>query len=378
MSLKKVGIITLNSYFNYGNRLQNYAAQEVLKSLGLSVETIKVKNVVPVFPKEKFNPTEKFKRLIKMSMRTFKNKMWHKLNQAKIIEAEKDRTKKMIDFSKKYIIETDYTIEENNIPSHLNQSYDYFVTGSDQVWNPNFLVVSSIHFLQFADKNKRIAFSPSFGVSEIPKEKTEQFSKWLSEMHSLSVREDTGANIIKELTGREALVLADPTLLLTKEKWLEIAKASTNRPNEKYILTYFLGEISIDYQNQIKKIAKDNKMKIVNLAKVEEIKVYQTDPSEFIDFIAHASLICTDSFHGSVFSILMQRPFIVYDRISPGLSMYDRINTLLSKFNLENRKSSDLDIHKNIFNIDYTNTQLILDKERNRTINYLKEALNIV
>ena len=110
------------------------------------------------------------------------------------------------------------------MPDDLSDQYDYFITGSDQVWNPNYLYGSSIYFLAFAPKHKRIAFAPSFGVSEIKPEYVERYKEWLSGMHRLSVREDDGAKIIKRINRKRRPVLVDPTMLLTKEKWLSIAK----------------------------------------------------------------------------------------------------------------------------------------------------------
>src|SRR5699024_7327637 len=131
------------------------------------------------------------------------------------------------EFSHKFIKETDFKITDDYLPNKLND-YDFFVTGSDQVWNPFFTNSSSLYFLTFAPRKKRIAYAPSFGISEVPDLLRENFTKWLSEIEHLSVREDAGADIIKQLTNRDSEVVADPTLLLTKESWLSIAEPAFN------------------------------------------------------------------------------------------------------------------------------------------------------
>ena len=371
--MKKIGIITLNGYFNYGNRLQNYALQEVLKELGFEVETIiKTKKQKDSSNKRTVGKLKQknLKELYKVAYRKALNSLYKsKLNE--------QRTQIFKDFSYTYIRETDFCISDNNIPEDLFQRYDYFVTGSDQVWNPTYKHNSSIEFLTFVPPEKRIAYAPSFGVSEIPEKDRENYTAWLSELAHISVREEAGAKIIKELTGREAPVLVDPTMLLTKEKWLSIAKAPDSKPKNDYLLTYFLGEIPRDRRKRLNDIAKKNDLKIVNLAQIKDRKAYLSGPSEFIDYINNSSLFCTDSFHGAVFSVLLDTPFIVFNREDDSPSMNSRIDTLLKKFKLESRSANFELSNTQIFDVDYSHTIPILEKERAKSLNYLKNALSI-
>lgn len=377
--MKKVAVLTLNGYFNYGNRLQNYALQEIIKSFSCDVETII--NV----SKPKYNRDNSLKKRInnlkgqtpKEIYKKSKYKLWVKLNKTKIQYNEKIRTEIFKSFTLDYIKETNYKICDDNIPPGLENEYDYFVTGSDQVWNPSYIYDSSIYFLTFAPKNRRIAYAPSFGVSDIPDEYKENYKKWISGINKLSVREDDGAKIIKDLTGRDVPVLVDPTLLLTKEKWMTISKEASNKPKEKYLLTYFLGGVPEIYKRQIKKIAKENNLEIVKLGDITEKDTYITGPSEFIDYINSCSIFCTDSFHGVVFSILMEKPFIVYERMGTSSSMFSRIETLLNKFNLNSRKAENIRTDEEAFNIDYSHVPPLLEAERNKAINYLRDALNV-
>ncbi|MBM7869848.1 hypothetical protein JOC70_001318 [Clostridium pascui] len=379
--MKKIGIITLNGYFNYGNRLQNYALQEVLRSLGFHVETILIDNNTSNTRRKNINLISKIKKIKGMKINkifektTFK--LWYYTHKNKIKKYNNERVQRFIKFTHDHILETKYCISDNKILNDLANSYDYFVTGSDQVWNPRYNKGSSIYFLTFAPKIKRVAYSPSFGLSSIPTEYLENYKTWISEMASISVREEAGARTIKKLTGRDAPVLIDPTLVLSKGKWLSIAKHAPNKPKKRYLLTYFLGEGIHNHKDVIKQIALENKLEIVNLANIKDFKAFITCPSEFIDYINSASMFFTDSFHGCVFSILLEKPFIVFDRIENGPSMNSRIDTLLSTFNLQSRKWENIKDKKQVFDIDYSHVQPILEIERQKAFNYLKEALNV-
>lgn len=357
--MKKIGIVTLNGYFNYGNRLQNYALQETLNSLGFSVQTIR------------FNRDRK-----KNYYKSYLMKIKKLVTSPSAYSIEKKRHEIFIDFSNEYIVETERIFNMDDDLTSLNSEFDYFIVGSDQVWNPNMNRVSSFFFLDFAEKNKRVAYAPSFGISKLSMEISSKYQKWIKGIPHLSVREDDGAKIIKDLTDRDVSVLVDPTVLLAKEKWLDIAKPANNKPSDEYLLTYFLGGIPNEYKEQINEIAEMRRLKIINLGDISEKDTYRTGPSEFIDYIKDCSIFCTDSFHGAVFSILLEKPFLVYQR--KGLvSMYSRIDTLLNKFKLHERKFDNIEINEKVFEVDFSHSLSILEKEREQSFNFLKNALKI-
>lgn len=379
--IKKIGILTINDYTNYGNRLQNYASQEVLKSLGFSVETVVNNTKRTNNLNQGINITNKIGNLKGMAIEEIfekiRFKLWSYVYKNKVQECKDKKIEAFKKFTSVNISETDYSISKDNIPSDLSEKFDYFVTGSDQVWNPMYRDGSPIDFLTFAPKNKKIAYAPSFGISQIPGEHGANYSTWLSEMSSLSVREGAGAGIIKKLTGRDAIVLVDPTLMLSKEKWLSISKGASNKPKDEYLLTYFLGKVTKDNRKAIKQIALKKNLQIVNLADIKDMDRYIADPSEFIDYINCASVFITDSFHGAAFSILLEKPFVIYDRIGTLHSMNSRMDTLLSTFNLNSRKGSNITSINEVFNVDYSHVPAILEVERKKAIDYLKEALHV-
>ena len=373
--LLKIGIITLNGYFNYGNRLQNYALQEVIKGLGFEVDTIIKENAKETNGKRKI--TDRIKSLSTRSLPEVISIVEKKYTNKAYKQRINRRTDIFKEFSQKYINETEYAISEDNILEGLADQYDFFVVGSDQVWNPHYQKGSSIEFLTFAPQQKRVSYAASFGINSIPDEYVDDYSKWLSEMNHISVREHVGANIVEELTGREVEVVLDPTLLLSKDEWLDIAEVASDKPKKGYVLTYFLGKVSKERKSYIQKIAKENDLEIINLAQLNEIVSYLSGPSEFIDYINTADIFLTDSFHGAAFSIMLNTPFIVFDREGNSPSMSSRIDTLLGTFKLESRAFNNFTNDDELFEVDFSKVPSILEVEKEKAMSYLKTALNI-
>lgn len=358
MSNKKIGIITINDFNNYGNRLQCYAVQEVLKDDGYIVENIYN------------NGIGNFKIIIREAKHIVKvifniNNERKKINRKKCF---KDFNQK-IKFSK-------FKIINNKVNKKLNEYYNYFIVGSDQVWNPFFENNSMADLLNFANAEKRIAFAASFGVDSLPKNKYNIYEKELQYFRAISVREKTAKNIIEKMNLEENVeVIVDPTMLLSAEKWDEVAKKPIQYQGQKYILNYFLGDLSIERKNEIYKIAKNNGYEVINILDKKD-KYYATGPSEFIWLEKNAELICTDSFHSSVFAILYKKPFIVFDRIQhDSHKMNSRIENLIENFKLKNRKYNEKNITDENLKCDYTEAYKILDNERIVAKNFLKYAL---
>jgi len=378
--MKKAAILTITDYVNYGNRLQNYATQELLKSLNLDV--VSIGNIAIPEHKTELPLPERIINVLKLSPVSLFNKAVGKIharkNRRKYQLGQRAKEKSFREYSAKYMQETDYVISRNNLPENLGNRYDYFFVGSDQIWNPNIRYGSPVDFLTFAPKNKRIALSPSFGVSTIPSEFSLRYGQWLSEMEFLSVREQAGADIIKNLTGRETPVLVDPTLMLTKEQWLAVSENGRKKPTKAYLLTYFIGAVSSKRKKILTEIAIKNGLEIVQLASLDDIDRYDANPGEFIDYINSASLVCTDSFHAIIFSMQMEKPFVVFDREGKSAPMSSRIETLLSKFKFESRKYSKLQHSTDIFQIDFSHLPEILKLERTKVYEYLNKAVQTV
>lgn len=378
--MKKIGIITICDNRNYGNRLQNYASQEFLKSLGLKPETI-VNRSPPAGKGARLGLVARMKRMISTPIPVLFHRIVMKakdrINRKTYQRLLELKVKANEMFTATHIQTTPFEIDIHHIPEDLSDSYDFFLVGSDQVWNPNFRHGSPIDFIQFAPREKRIAFSPSFGISEIPEEYRDTYRQWLNEMAFLSVREHTGAGIIRSLTGREAEVLVDPTLMLTRGQWQQLARPARHKPPGDYLFTYFLGDVSRKRNRLIEQIARQHQLEIVRISSLKDIKRYVTDTAEFVDYIQSSSIVLTDSFHGAVFSLLFEKPFVVFNREGKSAVMSSRIDSLLSTFQLQSRTFDSLGNTGNYFDIDFSHVQPLLEKERIKARTYLLRALNL-
>lgn len=351
--MKKVGIITILDNDNYGNRLQNYAVQTILKKKGC--DTVTLKNIPQFNEKNKF-----FLRGIKYFLKG-KHKSQNEQRSQRFQEFNKN-----IVYSKKIV--TPF--------SKIKNEFDFFITGSDQVWNPTFGRLRDVDLLYFAQNSQKISFSASFGISNLPKEYRPKVKKNLADFKAISVREKAGQNIVEELTNRnDVAVLVDPTMLLTPKEWDEVSKRPEQLQTNRYILNYFLGELSEKRKQEIDKIAQENDCEVIHILD-KNSPFYQTGPSEFLYLEKNAFLICTDSFHACVFAILYNKPFIVFDREDKNISMNSRIETLIHKFNLKNREFKGTITKENL---DYDNTQVyeILEKERKKADLFLTNALEM-
>lgn len=363
--MKKIGIITMIGD-NFGNRLQNYALQEYLKKIDVQPETIY--NSVYDLPQKK-NKIIDIPRKIYVHLKNILLKRLYKKITHERLNLYDQFNNKYIQFSKEKLVKK-YDLKE------LYNKYDKFIVGSDQVWNPYAYRNKEIDFLLFSKKEKNISYAASFGVENIEKQFESIYKKGLNNFKYISVREDKGKEIIKKITNRNDIeVLIDPTMLLTQEEWIKIEKKPLCLKEKKYILNYFLGDISLNRKEQIEKIAQEYDCEIINILDKKD-PFYVSGPSEFLYLERNAFLICTDSFHSCIFAILFNTPFIVFNREDKSVNMNSRIETLLSKFKLQDRYYKGK-IDKKLLRANYTEAYHILERERQKSYEFFKKTLNI-
>jgi len=354
------GIVSLYGYFNYGNRLQSYAAQEVIRSLGFDTEVIYIQS-----NKEKIRECLKkvyFSKLAQIFLRSSQN--------------SRDKYKRQQNFEK---FNKDFIATKRYTSVVKIKDADYFVLGSDQVWNPKRYndIKKDLFFLTFTSNEKKVCFAPSFGLSELPINWKPYFAEKLKTFPLISVRETAGKKIIKELIGRDAEVIVDPTLMLKADDWANIARKPKNiKLEEKYVLNYFIGDTP---QKAIEKgdyFTESFNYPVYNLLDSTTSGLYISGPSEFLYLIKNATLVQTDSFHACVFSFLFEKPFLLYAREGADTDMLSRLETLFSTFDLE-RKYVDSGLYNDDFECDYSVGYERLEEERTKAINFLKKAMHI-
>lgn len=205
---------------------------------------------------------------------------------------------------------------------HLNADYDVFICGSDQIWNPKFF--DGRYMLDFVSDDKiKIAFSPSFGTTNIPNSLKELYKKKLSRLDAISVREDVGCKIVQNLIHKNASHLCDPTLLLSAKDWERALQFRSQQG--KYILCYFLSDNEW-YLDMVKKVQNylNLPIRIIGVKRMsytfKNSEIIHPGPNEFVQVIANANFVITDSFHGMLFSTNFNRKYMVLQRFSEKMS----------------------------------------------------------
>ena len=359
--MKKIGIVTIIDYYNFGNRLQNYAVSYILnKRLGCKAITL-----------------EGYKdQLIQGGFyRWAKERLVLQLCRIPSF-AEKHLNPRMVrwfnfsEWSRRWIPRKRF-YNCDRLPGSVNAKFDLFITGSDQVWNyriKNFRPED--FFLSFAEDKKKNSLSASFGVDQLPEAQRQLFRHRLSGFSHISVREDAGAGIVKELTGKDAVVLLDPVMALNKDEWIRVEKNPKVDISKPYVLKYYLGKEG----KSIDKWAEKEGYSVYELMNEKKKELYSAGPGEFISLIRHASLVCSDSFHCIAFSILFSIPFIVYERQGTEDYMTSRLDTLLGKFGFQNRWEHML-CPEEYLHCDFKGVPDQLKKEQTKFMDYLKSIV---
>lgn len=262
----------------------------------------------------------------------------------------------------------------------LNDSFDVFVTGSDQVFNPEITGNEAAYYLAFSRK-ARFSYAASFGKNSIPKASIDLVKKELEKFTRISVREIDGVLLTKELIGKDAQVNIDPTMLLSGEEWrlLELPPKKIKMP---YILLYNMltSEYLFDIADQL--CQKLNiKVIVVNYKshrlrnKYKRFNYFESlSPQEFLWVIDHASYVLTSSFHGTVFSILFHKQFL--DILPTNEPRNIRITNLLEIVGLSERYYLSGDVLNAIEkDIDWKSVESILEMNRTESLNYIKEIV---
>lgn len=303
----KVQIFTILDY-NYGNRLQNYALQEIFKKYNFDVSTFGsnrgCKNNIMSRISDNFLKRN-LKNLYRL-LRNFKRHDYKKING----KAFKEFNRKLV-FEKK-----------------IDYNADYYITGSDQVWNLK-LFPSQYHFMLGFNKEKKknIAIAPSICSYSLSKNDKDEISKYIYNFKALSCREEQGTQLLKDNFNVDCHTIIDPTLMLSKEEWMKIEKKPMYLKKPKYILTYFLGTLSIDRRELINKLADLEGLAIIEVPSFK--RRTQIGPSEFIYLIHHAELILTDSYHALIFSYIFEKNVRVLTREQLGtIGMNSRMESL--------------------------------------------------
>lgn len=364
---KRIGIVTLYTD-NFGSCLQAYALYKCIENFGNQPTLIKYRETIT----KRHSPL-----LYKLFHTSFKT-LLYVLTHRKNINLRKSCFE---EFRSSMFTFTSKEYSDNDEREELNRLFDVFVCGSDMMWCEVFEKDWNQFFLQFADKNKRIAYAPSFGVNQISEENHQRCLELLSGFPSsrLSCREVAGTHMIKESFGLSAFHALDPTMLFDKQQWNSIIKNDVPLIKGSYILTYLFGGTSGGRKNIFEQVKKWDlgDLRSIDGDRRTTIKG-KLGPLEFVRLFRDAAFVITDTFHGLIFSLIFEKPFVVLTREDGvhWVKYSDRITSTLEMLNIGERY---LDMNSNIpghfRTLDYAEINSVLSLKRNESLNYLRNAI---
>ena len=385
---KKVGLVTCYFKNNYGSMLQAYATKKFLDNNGIENETINIDyNKDFKVGKRKYYASQitNFK-FIKNKMGMIKLKFQKKLNK-ELGKNIATRNKKYKEY-RRVINLSRSSNDYNDLTNQAKELYTDVVVGSDQLWLP-VNVVSDYYTLNWVpDDINKVSYATSFGFSSIPEKYDDLYKKFLNRINHLSTREESGVKIIEDITEKKAKLVCDPTILLAKEDW---KKEIDEEPiyKEKYILCYFLGN-NIEHRKFAERLKEKTGSKIVSLNHSDEYVKYSdtfcdyapfdVGPKEWINLIENAEYVCTDSFHGTVFSILFNKKFFDFRRHNnkSKVSTNSRIDSLLDVAGISKDRilTGNEDIDKVLeYEIDYDKVNENIEKFRKDSQDWFLNSL---
>lgn len=386
--MKKVGIVSCYFKDNYGSMLQAYATKKILDNNNIPNETISIRrNKDFKKGKIKYYITQLFNfSFIKTKFGMIKFKLDKILNK-NLKKNIAIRTKKYKEFRKEFNM-SESTTTYKELTYLCQKKYSDVIVGSDQLWLPVNVVADYYTLNWVPDNINKISYATSFGVSKIPQKYNKKYKSFLQRINHLSVREDTGIRLTKEIANKDAELVCDPTILLTREEWEEVATPG-RIIKDKYILCYFLGK-NIEHRKFAERLKQETGYKIVSLNHADEyvkysdiyadIIPYDIGPKEWINLIKNAEYVCTDSFHGTVFSILFNKIFFNFRRYNPKNknNTNSRLDSLLNIAGISNERiltgTEKVDKVLN-YTINYKNVNKNIDKFREKSKKWLLDSI---
>lgn len=359
--MKKISFITVHVGFNFGSKLQAIATSEVFKKLGYT--PICVNYIPPRVKYERYwktafsNPIKFIRRLLFFPI--------HRISRHNF----DGYLSKHCKVSKPFYAEDDF---RKNCPKA-----DVYVSGSDQLWNYKHNEGNDKHYFFDGIKGKKIAYASSIGMTSLPDDYAAYVKEQLSQYSAISVRERSAVELLEKM-GISAIHVLDPTFMLNKEEWKPFA--SKRLVKEKYIFVYLpynIKDKDLIYRS-VRKVAKEKNLKVVSYSdnvikdKYAEQTIYFVNPGDVFSLILHAEVVMTNSFHGTAFSINLNKQFWTY---MPS-SFSTRITSILNLCGLNDRLLEEEISDKQMSEVaDFTHTDNVLQQERQKAYDFLTKAL---
>lgn len=370
--MRKIGIMSMERIFNYGSFLQAYSLKNMIKSLNYDT------CFVDYHPGKILVKTNETNSLLRKVM---------KVNETIKVHTSLQNKLKYINYKKNYAANYYPLLGLKSEKNYLTNDLKTLVIGSDEVFN---CVQSNVNvgfskdlFGANSKADRLISYAASFGNTTIEKlnkyKISDQIAKWLNEFDSLSVRDENSKKIVQKLTNKKVVENLDPVLIYFNPEILSNILLKYEVPRQKYLLLYgYSGRFSLSECRKIKKFAQENNLKILCIGGIQHCcdEFIDCSPFEVLSYFNNAEYVITDTFHGTIMSIINHRPFVTIIR-EEGYGNSQKLQDLLNKLGLSNRKITDLnnlaDYFKNLIN--YENIEVILNEERKKAIDYLSKEL---
>lgn len=378
-----IGVCIKYFHENYGGMLQAFATVKMLESRGIEYELIRYK--------KKLTTVEKLKSIPRLLNTVLLNDKYEAILKRQGMKkhpefAQNDaiRMRSFEQFKSREFTKLSPEFCGYKMLCEGAKRYNAVITGSDQLWSPAGLPTNFYNLMFVPNSVRKISYASSFGVSQIPWYQKKRTAAFLNRLDHISMRENRGAEIVKELTGMDVPVILDPVFNFNKEQW-EALIPVTKEIQEPYIFAYFLGA-NPEYRKQVTKLAELTGAKIVALRHMDQYvendenfgdyTPYDVAPDRFLNLLRGATYVCTDSFHGACFSIINEKQFMIFNRYTDGstTSKNSRIDSLCNNLGISDRRYTG-DISTIQKEIDYVKVNLKLESLRKKTMQYLDEAL---
>ena len=378
--MKKVGLVTYCEG-NFGSVLQCYATQSLLQKKGVACELLRRRETSVwgrLRMRAEFRCNRAMKYLRYPAHREAFDGMVALLSGGTAPRMNGASAEKTGRFVAEHISVRDVSYGRIKKEAKTD-AYAAFFSGSDQIWSATWFVRNPWWFLRFAPKGKRVAWCPSFGGREVAVYNVSDYAKYIGEYAYLSTREESGAAIIKQLTGRRAEALSDPVVMLDRNEWSRLGQ-TREKEAQPYVLLFFLDRPSDTALAMMKRVQEATGKRLLVFAYEHEafgdIPVRSGDPADFVSLVEHADFVLTDSFHACMFSTIFGTPFFIFNRNSSALEQSERVFNHVTTYGLESRcVVEERDLTEQDFVINRAQIDAVIEQNRDRMHAYLDRAL---
>lgn len=382
---RMIGVCIKYFHENYGGMLQAYATVSILESRGLDYELIRYQ--------KKQTPIGVLKSLPRLLNGVLLNDKYEEFLKRRGLRHHKEfaqnetiRRQAFEQFVCRHFTKVSPVFVGYKALRKGAERYSAVVTGSDQLWSPAGLPTNYYNLMFVPNHIRKISYASSFGVKQIPWYQKKRTAQFLNRIDFISMRENRGQQIVKELTGKSVPTILDPVFMFDQKGWKQLIPVNQEEQGD-YIFAYFLGKNS-SHRKAVVQAAQKLSCKIITLRHLDQyveedenfgdLAPYDVAPDKFLNLLRGAKYICTDSFHGACFSIIHKKSFVIFDRYSDQCknSKNSRIDTLCENLGLQNRRfrAGDELAYRLTVPIDYKAVERRLETLQCEANHYLDKA----